>query len=137
MILFNTYKKSGFWRVTESGKKDEFHGFIYKTKEPISPEESFKNYFVKNSPDIKDLSKLEKDISEEVAKIEGSWLRQLKIDGKVYWDIDEFKPLRQIPMTSKNQFIVPSDWRFREDLIWLKYDNIPIAHNWKVRMEVQ
>ena len=69
VILFNTYKKSGFWRVTESGKKDEFHGFIYKTKEPISPEESFKNYFVKNSPDIKDLSKLEKDISEEVAKI--------------------------------------------------------------------
>ena len=39
-------------------------------------------------------------------------------------------------MVNSDQFIAPSDWRFREDLIWLKYENIPIAHNWKVRMEV-
>jgi len=75
VILFNTYKKSGFWRVTESGKKDEFHGLIYKTKEPINAEESYKTYFVKNASDIKDISKIEKDLKEEVGKIEGSWLR--------------------------------------------------------------
>lgn len=33
-IVFNTYKKSGFWTVTESGKKDEYIGKIYKC-EPV------------------------------------------------------------------------------------------------------
>jgi hypothetical protein len=31
--------------------------------------------------------------------------------------------------------ILPSDWRFREDLLWLKYGKMKIAHKWKVRME--
>lgn len=31
VIIFNTYKKSGYWRVTETGKKDELFGIIYKT----------------------------------------------------------------------------------------------------------
>jgi len=35
VLFFNTYKKSGFWTVTETGKKDEFNGIIYRTKEPI------------------------------------------------------------------------------------------------------
>lgn len=36
VIMFNTYKKSGFWRTTETGRKDEFYGIMYKTKEPIN-----------------------------------------------------------------------------------------------------
>ena len=31
VLCFNTYKKSGYWTVTESGKKDVFFGIIYKT----------------------------------------------------------------------------------------------------------
>jgi len=31
--------------------------------------------------------------------------------------------------------VAPSDWRFREDLIWLKYDFMEIASNWKLRLE--
>jgi hypothetical protein len=34
------------------------------------------------------------------------------------------------------QKVLPSDWRYRDDLLWLRYGNIPVAHNWKVRMEV-
>jgi hypothetical protein len=33
--------------------------------------------------------------------------------------------------------ILASDWRYREDLIWLKYGHPLIAHQWKVRLEVQ
>lgn len=33
--------------------------------------------------------------------------------------------------------VLPSDWRYREDLIWLKYKYLKIAHAWKVRMEEQ
>lgn len=29
-IIFSTYKKSGFWRKTESGKRDEYIGVIYE-----------------------------------------------------------------------------------------------------------
>lgn len=32
VIAFNTYKKTGWWTKTESGKKDEFNGIIYKTQ---------------------------------------------------------------------------------------------------------
>jgi len=33
--------------------------------------------------------------------------------------------------------VLPSDWRYREDLIWLKYGFMAIAANWKVKLEVQ
>ena len=29
VILLSTYKKSGFWRKTESGSRDEYTGMIY------------------------------------------------------------------------------------------------------------
>lgn len=35
VIIFSTYKKSGFFKKTVSGKKDEFNGIIYKC-EPIT-----------------------------------------------------------------------------------------------------
>jgi len=35
------------------------------------------------------------------------------------------------------QDVLPSDWRYREDLLWLKYDNKKIAAKWKLRMEEQ
>ena len=31
VIMFNTFKRSGWWTVVESGRKDEFNGIIYKT----------------------------------------------------------------------------------------------------------
>ena len=33
--------------------------------------------------------------------------------------------------------VLPSDWRFRDDLLWLKYKQINIAHKWKLKMEEQ
>lgn len=33
--------------------------------------------------------------------------------------------------------ILPSDWRYRDDLLWLYYRYQKIAHKWKVRMEEQ
>jgi hypothetical protein len=33
--------------------------------------------------------------------------------------------------------VLPSDWRYRDDLIWLKYKHQKIAQKWKVRMEEQ
>lgn len=31
VVIMNTYKRSGFWTVTEIGKKDEYIGLIYES----------------------------------------------------------------------------------------------------------
>ena len=67
-----------------------------------------------------------------ICEIQGNWLRSLTIDGKKYWDIDAEIPFRQRPGMED---ILPSDWRYREDLIWLKYNYMKIAQKWKIRME--
>ncbi len=78
-----------------------------------------------------------------ICKIKGSWLEKLYIDNKIYWDIDA-----QIPEYFKPcEYVLPSDGRYREDLIWLfrsfynaknekerqLYEDI--AQEWKVTME--
>ena len=40
-------------------------------------------------------------------------------------------------LDENNSKVLPSDWRYREDLIWLKYGYMSIAHQWKLRLEVQ
>lgn len=35
VIVFSTYKESGFWTKTKTGKKDEFTGLIYEAQ-PIN-----------------------------------------------------------------------------------------------------
>ena len=69
-----------------------------------------------------------------ICEIKGSWLFNLRIDGKVYWDINTDIPFRQIPVLEN---VLPSDWRYRDDLIWLKYGNQKVAGLWKLRMEEQ
>ena len=100
VLIFNTYRKSGFWTTTETGKKDEFTGIIYKAK-PIDAAASFKSFYTKNATEIKEMSSIEHEIEEKLCDVEGSWLRNLKIDDKVYWDIDSDTPVRQAPMTEK------------------------------------
>lgn len=80
--------------------------------------------YSKNAIEITELSKI-KDIVKPICELQGSWLRNLVIDGKKYWDIEDDVPERFIP---KMENVVPSDWRYREDLIWLKYNYMKIAH---------
>lgn len=56
------------------------------------------------------------------------------IDRKKYWDIEAEIPDRFRLLV---EGVVPSDWRYREDLIWLKYNYQKIAHQWKLRLEEQ
>jgi hypothetical protein len=74
-------------------------------------------------------------MTKKICDIEGSWLRSLRIGDKKYWDIDVDVPSRQRPQV--DGIVLPSDWRYREDLIWLKYNYMSIAQKWKFRMEEQ
>jgi hypothetical protein len=134
VIIFSTYKKTGFWRKTESGRKDEFNGLIYQCEPIINPTATSKLLYGKNSTDISELKQI-KDMVKPICEIQGSWLQSLRIDGKKYWDIDVDIPSRQLPITGPA--VLPSDWRYREDLIWLRYNYMKIAQKWKFRMEEQ
>ena len=77
-----------------------------------------------------------------IEKISGSYLEQLFIGDKVTWDINKQDPEYIMPV----QYCIPSDGRYREDLIWLYrsfycagneeeeiYRNISME--WKIMME--
>jgi hypothetical protein len=75
--------------------------------------------------------------------LEGSWLGQVKSKNVVYWDIDIDSPYWIRPLKK----CLPSDGRFREDLIWLfrsfycsknederlRYESL--AQDWKLLIE--
>lgn len=66
-----------------------------------------------------------------ICEVKGSWLDSITFDGQKYWELTKYKPQPQ--RATKNP--LPSDWRFREDLIWLKYKKEPYADNWKKELE--
>ena len=81
------------------------------------------------------VKQIQDDAEEIYCELEGSWLRELKIDGEEWWHIDDpvLRPQRHIP----DRVSLPSDWRYREDLIYLHRGNMKMADKWKVRLEVQ
>ena len=87
---------------------DEFVGKIYKY-DPIL------NLQKKEPTKIAEI----KDIQKEICNLQGSWLKELIIDGKEYWNIETMHPFQPIYVPNP----MPSDTRYREDLIWLKREN--------------
>jgi len=89
-----------------------------------------------------DLDNLNKNYNIK-AKLNGSWLKEVIIDNEKFWDIDIDIPYWIKPV----QKCLPSDCRFREDLIWLfrsfycaknederlKYEHL--AQEWKLIIE--
>ena len=74
-----------------------------------------------------------KDKYRKVCVIEGSWLSQILIGEEEYWNMKKQKPERAKPVTNP----LPFDWRFREDLIYLKYGDTKKAEVWKHKLEEQ
>ena len=75
---------------------------------------------------IENLKHLNREIKEEICRVEGRFLHNCIIDNKKYWDIEEYTPIRLIPNTDR--YVLSSDWRYREDLIWLSHKETSIAH---------
>jgi len=127
VVIFNPIMKAGgmFSSHKYAGKTDEFRGLIYKPKVSLKKKkEKFSKY-----------KHIEEDSEEIHHEIEGSWLQNLIIDGKEWWNIEDpdMRPQRHIP----ERLCLPSDWRFREDLIYLYRNDMKSADRWKVRLEIQ
>ena len=133
-LTMSSFKKTGWFSNATEGLKDEINGIIYVPKKKHkSYEDSVKKLYGKEMEQIYSLEDI-KDVRTEICSCEGSWLRNIVIDGKTYWDVKSDVPDRQRPSTDSD--VLASDWRYREDLIWLKYGDELIAHQWKIRLEV-
>ena len=126
--------------------KNNLRAFVQFATFPSNYKFNFdKEYEMFSKIDINNLNKnnnifTSKDI---ISTISGSWLHQLYFDGVKYWDIDVDIPTYIRPVYN----CLPSDSRFREDLIWLyrsffKSKNEEerlyyerLAQNWKLMIE--
>lgn len=112
---------SGESKAFPKKRTDAFHGKMYRYK-----------------PEAQGGSKKQKaeelnfgDMEQEICSMHGSWLEYLKIGGQETWNIDNNKPAQYIPIRDP----LPSDSRFREDLLWVKRENKKHAHEWKLKLE--
>jgi len=71
---------------------------------------------------------------EVISKVDGSWLGCVQFDGKNYWDWQSNLP-RSVPTPVDDP--LPSDCRFREDVIYLAKGDIDSANQWKGKLEVK
>lgn len=121
VVVFNYGKKRGLFSSRKKGTKiDDFAGIIYRVKSDVVS---------KHTGKLKDL----KDVKEELSSITGSWIGSLNFDDITYWDIDQV----ELPSLNFKKNPLPTDWRYREDLIWLRRGNAEIAQDWKLRLEVE
>lgn len=117
-VIFMEPKKR---EIYETEDNNSFEGIIYEYVSALTP---------KTPPDK--VSSI-KDSTEQICEIYGSWLENLVIDDVEYWNIDSCKPYRiQVPRVA-----LPSDARFREDLIWLHNKDENFAQEWKNLLEIQ
>ena len=71
------------------------------------------------------------DVEELWCSIYGSWIKSLIIDDKKYWSIKNNVITPHLPVSNP----LPSDWRYREDLVWVWRDDYNIAQKWKLALE--
>ena len=124
----------------------EIKGYIFNYQFPQNYKFNFdKEYDMFNKIDVNNLKKNNNIFTQNdiISTISGSWLHQLYFDGVKIWDIDEDIPTYIKPVYN----CLPSDSRFREDLIWLyrsffKAKNEEerlyyekLAQNWKLMIE--
>jgi len=63
-----------------------------------------------------------------LSKVSGRWTDYLEFDGKRYWDLKVVDPILHIHTLEP----LPSDCRFREDLIYLAKKDLPKAQEYPI-----
>jgi hypothetical protein len=70
---------------------------------------------------------------KRVARVEGSWLGAIEFDGKRYWDVKNQKVFKPEPAPEAET--LPSDCRYREDILLLKKGDPKGAADAKAKLE--
>uniref|UniRef100_K3WHK9 Oxysterol-binding protein n=1 Tax=Globisporangium ultimum (strain ATCC 200006 / CBS 805.95 / DAOM BR144) TaxID=431595 RepID=K3WHK9_GLOUD len=72
-----------------------------------------------------------KSAKHALSTVQGSWLSHLQFDNKVYWHVESEPVFEHQPVANP----LPSDSRFREDVIALKNGDLALAQSEKLRLE--
>lgn len=107
----------GIFQKKDSYNVDEIGGGIYKVK----PEYIVKIMTAKKNH--KSVLDQNNDILETFCKIKGEWTSHVDFDGKRYWDIEKDKPF----LLEYEQYPLPSDCNYRDDVILMRMGNRPAA----------
>jgi hypothetical protein len=92
-------------------------------------------YYTNGKDNKKERDRVSKiaDVDEIICDMYGEAFDSLHIDGEEFWKIDKHIPSRiQFP-----KVCLPSDARYREDLIWLFNEDESFSQEWKSKLEVQ
>jgi len=125
--------KSGLTSLFSSSRSDVVRGQIYKY-DVKKHQHILHKHKDKWLAMLKDLAEIN-DVAQPLHKVEGSWLREIRVDGELLWSLDQ-----DVRFAQQHNYIanpLPSDCRFREDLIWLFRKNEDLAQLWKVKLEEQ
>ena len=131
VIKFGEKKKGFMSGMLGTKKNDVTNGLLYKY------DESIHNEIMEEKSWIKVLKKLKKmpDIKEQLGTYTGTWIEEFKHNSDICWNID--KNAQDYFQHEFGKLAIPSDIRFREDIIWLAYGNEKYAQEWKVLLEIQ
>jgi hypothetical protein len=111
---------SGWFAKKETKPNDYFNGILYD----IEP--------VPSVPETAAPVKRFVQVGEAVGEIYGTWLGFVEFDGKRFWDWRTHEyPGRAVPIDNP----LPSDARYREDLLVLASGKVETAGHWKGRLE--
>ncbi|TYZ63083.1 hypothetical protein PybrP1_011771 [[Pythium] brassicae (nom. inval.)] len=72
-----------------------------------------------------------KSAKHALSALQGSWLTHLEFDNKIYWHVESEPVFEHTPVADP----LPSDSRFREDVIALKNGDAALAQSEKLRLE--
>ena len=126
-ISFNPDKKSlisGFF--SKKGRNsDSFYGGIYTIKHDFC--EKFCEKFMENTMNFIGISGFSEFIEKKEQEIQGIWHDFVKIDEKIYWKFGEVDAFE----VENEEFPLPSDSAFREDIVLWKMGNV------KAQMEME
>ena len=106
-------------------KDNFFEGFIYTNPTIILPCNNWPS-----SDLFKDKHSIKKPNERIVSQIFGCWFSHFKFDEKTYWDRSH-----KTYCVHVDEDVLPSDARFREDIVWYIRGNSEQAINWKWKLE--
>ena len=121
VVFYDFGEKKGLFGSDKTVTKDKIEGIIYVTKDAPPTDGQERR--------IEDLN----DVKLEIARIKGSWFDNVTINDVNYWNISKLQPLK----VSLPENPLPSDCRYREDMIWLRKENLAYADAWKDALEIR
>jgi hypothetical protein len=114
-----------FIKIGNSQRADAFEGAISESAEALCLDSNKfgSRLFSGSKPKLSTIEKI-------ISRINGGFTETLNFDETEFWN-SAHKTYKVLMCDD----VLPSDWRFREDLLWLSYGNITQAQNWKLKLE--